>query len=132
MPNAVLTVGLKYTPPGGAADSATPSVSATSAYTPQVEGTVDIPDATMAAVVFSVPLGTVDSCSVLVLKNKTTQDLGIRINGALADQFQVPAGGIFALGGALPSAAPVTQLDVVTTALQTGVGQVDFYAFGPN
>lgn len=89
MSTATITVTLAYTAPGGPVAGASASSSAASAYVPQSEETLDIPAATPAGTVFPVDFGTVDQASVLLIKNKTLLDVGVRLNEKSADAVLV-------------------------------------------
>lgn len=87
--NAVAALTLQYTAPGGPVNGGTASASVTSVYTPMQEGIVDIPAATPADTKFSVAFGTVDLGALLIVKNKTLLDVGLRINESTADAVLV-------------------------------------------
>jgi hypothetical protein len=116
----------------------------TESYVPVLVGTIDIPVATGAATVFSVFSSAASSIAkgdILILKNRTGQDLGVRINGipvSPAVLYQIPNNGILYIanpavtGGGTAAPDALASCEVETTVAQSGpgfVGEVDFYVF---
>lgn len=101
-------------------------------FTASQTGYIDIPGATLSAVSFAVPFGSVASPTLVYLKNLSGHDLGVRLNGAVADEYQLPANGqgLPIAAGAAAGANPLTSLSVVTTTAQVTDGQVFFAVFG--
>lgn len=121
-----------YTPQA-ATQPVTISRQETVTYVPSNTGAVDIPDATVATTAFVVPFGTITSATYIEVVNDNDQDMGIRINGAVADNFQISPGGRFVVVQEDESTAnPITAVSVVTTALQVGDGIVSFTVVGPS
>lgn len=101
-------------------------------FTAGQPGYMDIPGATLANVAFAVPFGTVASPTVVYVKNLSGHDMGVRLNGAVADEYQIPANGQAIFGGfpAAAAANPLASLSLVTTTAQVTDGQVFFAVFG--
>ena len=101
-------------------------------FTGSQTGYIDIPGATLSAVSFAVPFGSVASPTLVFLKNMSGHDLGVRLNGAVADEYQVPANGqqVLIASPAAAGANPLDSVDVVTTTAQVTDGQVFFAVFG--
>lgn len=126
-----LSVGVQWTPPGAALNSGNASYNLSSSYNAQNVGEVDVPGATAPATVIPIPFGQVQSCKLLLIKNMMSNDIGIRINGAVADNFQVATGTIaFIAMPQSPVMNPVASLDFVTTATPGGTETVAFFVFG--
>lgn len=126
-----MTLGLQWTPPFAALNSGNSSFNLSAQYNAQNVGQIDVPGATPAATVFPIPFGTVSSAKVLVVKNMMSTDVGIRFNGAVADNFQVAAGACVAVfAPAAPVANPLTSISVVTTAVPGATEQLSFWVYG--
>jgi len=108
MSSATLGFTLTYTAPGGGNGTASQSV--VSPYTPQEESTLDIPAATPADTAFAIPFGTVDSGAVLVVKNRTALDVGLRIDGPTADGVLVAGQVVITIDSLAGDVLKVTQL----------------------
>ncbi|AGP41513.1 hypothetical protein [Sorangium cellulosum] len=130
MSNALFTSELTYTPGGGGA--LTQSFRVTAPYTAISAGTLDIPDATASGQAFVIPFGGVNTdARGLVIKNNTGLDIGIRLNGAAANIYQLAAGGVFMhWAPAAAAAGALTGASVTTTAATTGPGTVDYIVLG--
>jgi hypothetical protein len=130
MSNAVFSGTLTWTPPGGGGVHVT-NVSVSCTYAAQSDGTIDIPDTTPSTTAFSLAFGSIATPKMLLIKNDNNQDMGIRLQSAMSDEFQVPANSEVMI--AMPTAPlsnPITAIKVVTTALQTGAGSVSYLLFG--
>ena len=134
---ATFQVLLKYTGPGG--DVVAPSpVQVIVPYQSDVVGTIDVPDATAASVVYTVPFGPiVTECRGALIVNRTANgsnpgtDLGVKINGAAAISHQIqPGGGLLIMGPVAAGANKLLSLTLTTRIIQVGDGQIDFYLFG--
>jgi hypothetical protein len=95
-------------------------------------GYIDIPGATLSAVEFDVPFGSVASPTLVYVKNLSGHDLGVRLNSANANEYQVPTNGQLLLAGfpATAAAVPLTAVKLFTTTAQVTDGQVFFAVFG--
>lgn len=127
--NAVFSGTLSFTPPGGGTQVMNVAVQAP--YSAQVEATIDIPDMTTSATAFALSFGSIASATLLLVKNDNNQDMGVRLQAAVANEFQVPAGSALLIAmPAAPGSNPVTAAAVVTTATQSGPGSVSYAVFG--
>jgi hypothetical protein len=108
-----------------------PPVSVSVPYQATFGGDVDVPALAAAATVFALSFGSIASATGLLVQNNTGQDLGVRINGAIADEFQVPDGSCkaFALP-ATPATNGVTAISLVTTEEQVLAGSIAYRLFG--
>jgi hypothetical protein len=129
MPDANMTFRLNHAAPGGGTTA--PSIPVVAPFEGAISGQIDVPDEAANDTVYAVPFGTIASPTAVMIENKTGQDLGVRINGAVADEFQLPDGGVFAYAApAAAAAVPIDELAVVTTAAQVGAGKVNFWIVG--
>ena len=141
MANTVtLDATLTYTPPGAPVDSAVIGLTIDSVYTPLVVGKLDIPLATAINTAFTVPFGTVGSgtggttLGAYVMNRVNDQEIGLRVNAlpvSPAVLFTLPAGAMWGMAHPIDeTAAPLTAIQVDTTALTVTDAEVDFYVFG--
>lgn len=133
MAQAILSATLFHIPPGSGVSSAAP-LNVTSNYVAMESGTLDIPNGTLAGVVFPLEFGTVDTdAQGFYFKNTNNQDMILRLNGS-ANLCRIAPGGIImishpaAASGGVPT--PLLSAEVVTTATQVGLGTVNYYVFG--
>jgi hypothetical protein len=107
----------------------------TPTYIAQSVGTIDIPDLTVAATSFPIPVGTVTTdISCLVIRNTNNQDMILHLNGS-AGLFRIVPGGEIMIGqpavvsGGVPT--PLVSAAVETTAAsQVGNGTLQYFVFG--
>lgn len=136
MSTANLTASLVYTPPLSTVTSAA-SFGITESYVPLSVGTIDVPIGTAANTTYNVPFSSIASADVVIIKNRSNQEIGVRINGipvSPAYLFQVPTNGQMIYGGPVPvTGSPMTALQIEIPAIQAGtIGQIDYYVFGAN
>ena len=131
MPTASLSASLSYTPPGATAQVVA-ALANNATYDAQSIGTIDIPDGTGAASAFAVPFGSIGvGAKLLIIKNRNNADVGVRLQGAVADEFQLPAQGFIMISMPVNAGAnPVLSASITTTAIQSGNGYVDFFVYG--
>lgn len=123
------SVSLSYRGAGGVNTSITKSIS--SPYDSVETGVIEVPDAVASAHVYSLAFGAVASPSALLVVNNSGQDLGVRFNSAVANEFQIPTGSSMFIGmPALAGADPITAIDLVTTALGTEAGTIEYVILG--
>lgn len=126
-----VTVGLQYTPPSAPDNSGVVTLGTSGNTNAQNVGTIDVPNGTVVGTVFGIPFGSVSAAYCCIIKNKMTSSIGVRINGAGSDTFEIAPSGEFMLSGsAAPSTTPLTQVDIVTTADPTSTEQIDYFVFG--
>lgn len=130
MPTAVLTATVSYTAPGPTAVQSVFQVS--SAYQASSVGFVDVPSGTADAAAFNVPLGTVTTVKGILIQNNCAQQLNVRMNGAVADEWSVAPGGVFmpSFGATGVLDDPITEIELVTTALTDADGTIGYMVFG--
>jgi hypothetical protein len=99
-------------------------------YQAQNDGTIDVPAAEMSATSHVIPFGSVAKATLVIVKNRTDQELSLKVNGSLVLQ-NVPVGGIVMFGQeALGMAADLTAVTLVTTTSETAAGYIDYFVFG--
>lgn len=128
---AVVTLGIQYTPPSAPVNSGQSSFSTSSVYNSQNVGQIDVQPTDIPATIFIIPFGSIASAKVAVIKNLMSSDIGVRINGAVADNFKISAGGelIYACQIA-PSSNPMASISIVTTATPGSIENVSYWIFG--
>jgi len=128
---ASATVSLQFTPPSAPTGSGTAVFQVTANHNAQNVGQIDVNPADVPATVFPIPFGSVAKAKILVIKNLGTSDVGVRINGAVADTFQLAAGGeLCYVCATFPATTPITAVSVVTTASPPVVEAVQYWVFG--
>lgn len=129
--NAIVTLTVQWTPPSAAANSGSVTFAVTAPHNAQSVGQLDVNPAVTAPDVVPVPFGSVDKAKVAVVKNLTSSEIGLRINGAVADNVKIPAGGEWMYAAATaPAATALSSLDVVILTAPSAVEQVAYYVFG--
>lgn len=130
MSNGTTTIGgnFAYIAPGGQVNE---SLGQSTPYNDSAVGFIDVPDTTAMAVVFPISVGGITKIKAYYLSNKTGQALGVRLNGAVADEFNLPDGSaLMMFCPTAPAANPLASISLVTTALQVGDGQILYRVFG--
>lgn len=136
MAASIATVGLtvQWTPPAAAVSSGNSSFSTQLQYQAQNVGNIDVPTTAAPATVFAIPMGSVDQAKCIIIRNALSADVGVRLNGAVADNFRLASGAEWALvSPTAPTGAPlglVTSVSIVTTATPLSIEQVFFFIFG--
>jgi hypothetical protein len=127
------TLNIQYTPPSAPANSGVASLVVGGTYNGGQAGSIDVPTTivVLPPTVIPVPFGSVAAAKLLVIRNKMSSEIGVRLNGAVANTFNVPAGGEFIYSvPTAPLAIPLTSVDIVPTVAPTVVEQVDYWCFG--
>lgn len=127
--NASLSALLNYISPGNTTPGST-SITCVSPYTSVSQGTIDVPAATADNATFNVAFGSVGSATLIYILNKTESAIGVRLQGAVADQFEIAPLGF--LLQCMPDnvTTPIDEIVVTTTALQVAAGTVEFVIVG--
>lgn len=122
---------VQYTPPSAPANSGNITYQVSASCQAQNVGQIDINPSDTPSTVIPIPFGTVNSAKVLVIKNKGSVDVGVRLNGALADNFKISANGEMAyVVPAAPTATPVTSASIVIITAPTQIEYVEYMTFG--
>ncbi len=126
-----VTLTVQYTPPGAAANSGLASLASTGTENAQSVGRLDIPAGTTIDTVFPIPFGGVGEAKVCVVQNLMSSAIGIRLNGAIADDFELGPGQTFALiGGVVGGTTPLISVDIVTTVDPTVTEYINYWTMG--
>jgi hypothetical protein len=127
--NARLTIGMQHTGAFGVRHTRT--IDTLVPYSQETSGTVDIVTGTGAGTIFSLALGAIGNVSALTLENHAGQEVGVRFNGAIADQFHIADGASWTV--ALPAtlaAGSISAIKIATTSTVAADGYVDYTALG--
>jgi hypothetical protein len=90
MPTATVRLQLTYTPPAAASNSGVPVIDTPIVYEAQNVGTLDIPPGIAVGTVFQIPFGSIAGAQLLMIKNGTSNSVGVKINGAGPDFVASP------------------------------------------
>ena len=128
---AYMTFQLTYTGPDSD-QVVMPQRTIAANYQAQNHGTIDVPDATASATSYSVPFGSIAADATAgLIENRTGQPLEVKINGAAAASQTIPSGGVFAWANPVASGGtPILAISLKTTAMQSGVGYINYHLFG--
>lgn len=134
---ATFKVLLSYTGPDGSIVAPSPIVVA-APYNSETVGTIDVPDATATAHVYTVPFGAIaaEATGCLVVNNTANGvnpgvDLGVKINGAAAISHHIaPGGTLLMTSPEVAASVPLTALTLTTVGTQVGDGSIGFWLFG--
>jgi hypothetical protein len=133
MPAALVTIGLsvQWTPPNAAVNSGNSSFQVQGPYNAQQVGQIDVQTTDIPGTIFPVQFGSISKAKVVIIKNMMSSEIGIRLNGAIANNFNLPSGGEVVYASPTgPAAVPLTAIDVVTTASPTATEQINTFVFG--
>lgn len=132
MPTPVtVTASVQWTPPSAPANSGNATFSVVAQVNAQNVGQVDVQTTDAPASLFPMPFGSVAAAKVLIIKNMMSSEVGIRINGAVANNFRVPAGAVVIYAAPVaPGAEPWTSATIVTTATPAAIENVQFFIYG--
>jgi|SRR5690606_11467037 len=133
MPNVTINFGLTYTPPAAAQNSGQAVIATTAAYEAQSVGTLDIPTTITPASIIAVPFNAIDNgAQVFMIQNLTANPVGVRLNGAVANNFQLESGASWSyFGPSIPTTDPLTAVDVeIITAPVTSTHYINYWVFG--
>lgn len=133
--NAALTLALLYKGPGDESVSTTLALS--SPYSASSVAMLDVPAGTADGTTFSVPFGSIEGATMVLVANRTTQPLEVKINGAASVSHEVPAmtaagPGVMLLGGpTIGDETPLESVDLITTlTLSVDDEQIETRVFG--
>jgi hypothetical protein len=120
-----------YTPPKAAPNSGVSTLGTTGVYNASSIGSIDIPNGTTVDTIIPVPFNQVTNAKVIIIRNEMSSDIGIRLNGAVADSFQLGAGGEFKYENpTTPASNPIDEVSVVTKVDPTATQYIYFLVFG--
>lgn len=129
--NFSATLNLQYTPPGAPVNSGVAALPVAGTYNAGQSGTIDVPTTVMIGDVLPVPFGSVAAGKLVVIRNNLSAEVGIRLNGAVANNFNLPPGGTFMYAApTAPGAVPLARVDLVLTAVPTVVERIQYWTTG--
>ena len=101
----------------------------------QMVGGIDVTagtDGSVTPVVFDVPFGGIAQATLMILENRTSQSMELKVNGQnpVGNHHDIPPGGFFVLGGSTVAAHPLTAVSLTLASLCAGAGSVAFKLFG--
>lgn len=106
------------------------SFAISSAFQGQSEGSIDVPGAETGSTVHAIPFGSVAKATLVIIQNRTDQELTLKVNGSLALQ-NIPVGAVVMFAAAaLGLAADLTAVSLTTTTSETAAGFIDYFVFG--
>jgi len=122
---------IQFTPPSAPVNSGTGTISTQAIYNSQNVGDIDVQITDASGTSFSIPFGSVGAAKVAIVKNLMSADIGIRINGSVADNFKLPSGGVFSYeSSSAPGSDPLSSITVITTATPTQISNISYWVFG--
>jgi hypothetical protein len=127
------TLNIQYTPPSAPANSGVASLVVGGTYNGGQAGSIDVPTTIIVSppTVIPVPFGSVAAAKLLIIRNNMSSEIGVRLNGAVANTFNLPPGGEFVYAvPTTPGAIPLTSADVIPTVVPTVTEQIHFFVFG--
>lgn len=77
----------------------------------------------------AIDLGDIDEVTGFHIRNDTAQDVNVSLNGDDVT-WALPSGGALTMAMPASSGAPITSIDIITTAIQSGDQYVRFHIFG--
>lgn len=87
---ANVTLAIVYTPPASPQNSGNASIAVPISFEAQNVGTMDIPAGTPSGTVLQIPFGSIAAAQVVVVRNLTSNAIGVKINGSGADLVEAP------------------------------------------
>lgn len=131
MGNFSTSQGIQWTPPGAAANSGNSTLTTQGTENAQSVGKLDIPPGTAVSTVVPIPFGQVDAAKVCVVQNLMSSEVGVRLNGSIADNFTLGPGQRFSIDGPTAgSTTPLISVDVVTTVDPAVTEFINYWVFG--
>lgn len=131
---ATVTLNIQWTPPGAQVGSGNSAYTTQLSYNGQNVGSLDIQTTTPITTIMPIPFGPIVQAKVVIIRNNMSSDIGIRLNGAVADQFRLASNAEFVMASpTAPIGAPtglITSASITTTAQPLSVENVSFWVFG--
>lgn len=129
--NVTFNGSLQWTPPSAPVNSGTATFAVVSSVNAQAVGQVDVQVSDPPATVIPMPFGSINAAKVVCIKNMMSSEVGVRLNGAGSNNFNVPAGGMFMYVSPVgPNAIPISSASIVTTASPAAIEAVQFFIYG--
>ncbi len=127
----IVNTTVTWTPPGTPENSGVATLATSGVENAQSVGKHDILTSISPASVLSIPFGSVDAAKVAIVENLMTTEIGLRLNGAVANVITLGPGQRFILEGAVAGGTtPLTQLDIEIITAPTATEFVLWWIFG--
>jgi hypothetical protein len=127
---ATVTVSIVYTPPSAPTNSGTVSLTVPVSLDAQNVGQIDIPASTAPATALAIPFGSVNSARIILVKNLTSQELVLKLNGGLAISNITANGEFLYVCPTDPLALPMSSASLTTTAAFPGLEAIQYWVMG--
>jgi len=129
--NSTLNVSISWTPPGAPVNSGNVVTSLTTSSNSQNVGRIDVKASDGLRTEFAVPFGSIEAVKMLFLKNSTSVEMGLRINGSPSDIFSIPPGGLFFNGSNSATIdTPIYSISLYNLDVTGSTENIDYYLFG--
>jgi hypothetical protein len=129
-----VTLGVQFTPPSAPANSGVSTFGAQGNYNAQNVGAIDVPTTVVPPTDFAIPFGSVSAASMALVKNLTSNAIGLKLNGSLTVNYDLAPGAIWMMAGATAStgvgSTPLTAISATVTVAPTIVEAVQYMVFG--
>lgn len=126
-----VSLGVSYTPPGASLNSGNSTFQLQSTYNGQSVGQVDVATTYTPGTPIPVPFGNIAAAKVVIVKNMMSVEIGIRLNGAISNTFNLAPGGEFAYAAsAAPSSTPLISASINPVSVPATTESVYYFVFG--
>ena len=126
-----VSLGVSYTPPGASLNSGNSTFQLQATYNGQSVGQIDVPSTFTPGTQIDVPFGNIAATKVVIIKNMMSVEVGVRLNGAVTNTFNLAPGGECAYATpSAPSSVPLTSAGVVPVAAPSTTESCYYFVFG--
>ncbi len=124
-------ISLTYTPPGAPQNSGVANFSIQSQYNASSIGQIDVNQLTMVNSVISVPFGSVNKAKLIMVKNNTTSDVSISVNGSSTPIFKIAQGAVMMFSSQnSPADTDIASIDITILTTPSTIENILYYVFG--
>jgi hypothetical protein len=125
------TVGVQFTPPSAPVNSGVSSFASQGNYDAQNIGTVKIPSTMTPPTTYSIPFGLVGSAMMVIIENKMSASIGIKLNGSQTVNFDLAPSAVFMMSGStVSSGVPLTAASFTVAAAPSTTEYCNYFVFG--
>lgn len=126
-----VSLGVSWTPPGAALNSGNSTFQVQASCNGQSVGQIDVPTTYTPGTQLNIPFGNIASAKVVIIKNMMSGEVGVRLNSAVTNTFNLPPGGEFAYASpASPTAVPLTAVSIAPLAAPATTESCYFFVYG--
>jgi hypothetical protein len=126
-----VTLGVQFTPPSAPINSGVSTFGAQGSYNAQNVGAIDVPSTITPPMDYDIPFGSVSAASMALVKNATSNPIGLKFNGSLTVNYDLAPGAVWVMAGATASSGvPLTSISATVTAAPTIVENIVYFLFG--